>query len=220
MINGMNILIVVATKEEVKLLMTELESLDNGYVVNEHNVHVLITGVGMIATTYHLTSIFSSDISYDLIINIGVAGSFTNELDLGTVTQVVSDQIIEFGAEDGKDFISAADLGFLDAEEAVIRNVSDFGNEVIDSLVKVDGITVNAVHGDEESIAKVKDRSKAQIETMEGAAFFYVCKKEKRSSVQIRAISNYIEKRDKSKWELDLAFKNLATVTLDILKAL
>ncbi|MBL4658330.1 MAG: futalosine hydrolase [Flavobacteriales bacterium] len=216
----MNILIAVATKEEVKLLMAELESLDNGYVVNEHNVHVLVTGVGMVATTYHLTTIFSSDTSYDLILNIGIAGSFTNDLDLGTVTQVTTDQIADFGAEDGKNFISAADLGFIDEEDAVLHNVSDFGNEVIDSLVQVDGMTVNSVHGDEDSIAKVKASSNVQVETMEGAAFFYVCKKEMQACAQIRSISNYVEKRDKGKWELELAFKNLATVTLDILKAL
>ena len=79
----MNILIVVATKWEVKLLMESLESLENGYVINQHNIHFMIAGVGMVATTYNLTSIFSSDTTYDLMLNIGMAGSFTRELELG-----------------------------------------------------------------------------------------------------------------------------------------
>ena len=216
----MNILITVATKEEVKSLMADLEGQDTSYVINQHNVHVLVTGVGMVATAYHLTALFSSEITYDLIINIGLAGSFSSEVDLGTVVQVTSDQIVELGAQDGGGFISAHDLGFIHEEEAVLHNVSDFGNEVIDGLLQVDGITVNTVHDDEERIAEVVDRSGAQIETMEGAAVFYVCKQEGQPCVQIRAISNYVERRDKSKWEVDLALKNLSTVMLDILKAI
>ena len=58
----MNILLVVATKEEVESVMLAMENHDNGYAINEHEVHVLITGVGMVATTYNLTSMFSSNI--------------------------------------------------------------------------------------------------------------------------------------------------------------
>ena len=101
-----------------------------------------------------------------------------------------------------------------------IHNDSDFKNEVIDGLVRVEGITVNTVHGEEESIKRVLSRVNPGVETMEGAAFFYVCKREGQACAQIRAISNYVEKRDKGSWEIELALKNLSTVTLDILKAL
>ena len=38
---------------------------------------------------------------------------------------------------------------------------------------------------------------------MEGAAFFYVCLKEKVNFFQIRAISNFVEKRNKKNWEIN-----------------
>jgi len=200
--------------------MANMERNDHGFILNEHEVHVLVTGVGMVATTYHLTSIFSSDTTYDFMLNIGLAGSIDRDLDLGTVVQVTSDQIVELGAEDDQQFISALEMGLISEEEAILHNVSGIGNEVIDGLVQVDGITVNTVHGNEESITKIATRSTAQVETMEGAAFFYTCNQEYQPCAQIRAVSNYVEKRDKSKWKIDLALNNLSTVTLDILKAL
>lgn len=216
----MNILITVATEGEVKPLLTKLEVSDREFEFNGHNIQILISGVGMVSTIYHLTSILSSDTAFDLILNIGVAGSFTKELELGTVAQVISDQIIELGAEDGLHFIPAIDLGFIDKEEAILHNNCGIRNEVIDRLVTVNGITVNTVHGEEGSIAKIKTRSNAQVESMEGAAFFYVCKKENQACAQIRAISNYIETRDKDQWEMEKAIQNLSTVTLDILRTI
>jgi len=44
---------------------------------------------------------------------------------------------------------------------------------------------------------------------MEGAAFHYACLKEKVPYAEIRSISNYVEKRDRSKWNIPLAIKNL-----------
>jgi len=216
----MNILLVVATKEEVEPVMATLATKEGELVIDSHHVHVLVTGVGMVATTYHLTSMFSSDINYDLILNIGLAGSFTRELELGTVVQVTSDKFVELGAEDDKEFVSAIELGLVQEEEVVVRNEHTFKNEVVDGLVQVDGITVNTVHGNESSIARVMKRTAADVETMEGAAFFYVCREERQACAQIRAISNYVEKRDKSSWELDLSLNNLSTVVIDILKAL
>ena len=54
----------------------------------------------------------------------------------------------------------------------------------------------------------------AQIESMEGAAFLMAASEMKCYSIQVRAISNYVEKRDKSKWEIPLAIENL-NKTLD-----
>jgi futalosine hydrolase len=82
-------------------------------------------------------------------------------------------------------------------------------NSFIDSLKKVKGITVNTVHGNELSIEKVKQFYHPDVESMEGASFFAGCTKTSGDFIQIRTISNYVEKRDKSKWQMPLAIKNL-----------
>ena len=77
------------------------------------------------------------------------------------------------------------------------------------NLQKVKGITVNTVHGNEESIAEIVNRLNPDVESMEGAAFFKVCKEFAVPCIQIRAISNNVEKRNKANWNMSLAIGNL-----------
>jgi nucleoside phosphorylase len=51
--------------------------------------------------------------------------------------------------------------------------------------------------------------SLAQVESMEGAAFFAACKEYKVESVQIRAISNYASKYEKKEWKTEEALLRL-----------
>ena len=78
-------------------------------------------------------------------------------------------------------------------------------------------ITVNKAHGSEERIAKTVDRFKPQVESMEGAAFFYACKIAKIPCLQIRAISNYVERRNKASWDISLAVQSLNTEILKLI---
>ena len=79
---------------------------------------------------------------------------------------------------------------------------------------------MNTVHGNESSIAKIKERLNPQVETMEGAAFLMVCQKEKIPALQLRAISNYVELRNKENWNVALALKNLHDVVFMVLNQL
>jgi len=47
------------------------------------------------------------------------------------------------------------------------------------------------------------------VESMEGAAFFMACEQFEIPCIQIRAISNKVEKRNTANWDLSLAIKNL-----------
>jgi futalosine hydrolase len=53
---------------------------------------------------------------------------------------------------------------------------------------------------------------------MEGAAFFYVCRQLNVPCIQIRAVSNYVEKRNRDAWNIPLAIKNLNTFAVEFLK--
>ena len=82
-------------------------------------------------------------------------------------------------------------------------------NSNLSTIKNVKGITVNTVHGNTDSIDKIIKRLNPEIETMEGAAFFYVCEKENITSLQLRAISNYVEKRNRDAWNIPFALNNL-----------
>jgi futalosine hydrolase len=90
---------------------------------------------------------------------------------------------------------------------------------VLDEIPKVCGITVNTAHGYEPSIEKVLNKFHPNTESMEGAAFMFVCENEKIPYAQIRAVSNYMERRNKTAWDITLAFENLNIKVLEILNA-
>lgn len=143
---------------------------------------------------------------YDLAINIGIAGSFDLKMNLGEICRVTKDVFAELGAEDGDEFISIDTLGF--GKSMQTESISpDLG--LTEGLRAVTGITVNKVHGNELTIAKAIARFQPQIESMEGAAFFYSCEQSNVPALQIRAISNYVERRDREKWDIPLAIENL-----------
>ena len=76
------------------------------------------------------------------------------------------------------------------------------------------------VHRNEKSIELVTSNLHPDIESMEGAAFFYVCMMEKIPCVQLRAISNYVERRNKNNWNIPLSLKNLTATTFEFLQTL
>ncbi len=89
-------------------------------------------------------------------------------------------------------------------------------HEVIRKLPKVKALTSNTVHGEADNIARIRKISGADLESMEGAAFFFGCFSSKVPCLQIRSVSNLVEVRDKSQWNLDLALKNLNRVLWEI----
>jgi futalosine hydrolase len=207
----MNILVVSATQFEIKPLLGFLGialpslGMNNANIdVEGKEVRVLITGVGMVNTALMMGRYLTAD--YDLVINAGVCGAVDKELELGQIIQVTEDVLSEMGAEDGE--------GFLTYDQMNLPGEHVFSSEhdsylMVDLLGKVKGITVNTVHGNEAAIEKIKKLYDPGVESMEGAAFFAACKDVAENYVQIRTVSNYVEKRDKSKWQMPLAIKNL-----------
>lgn len=195
----MKILIVAATKAEIQPFIETQPACD-----------ILITGVGMVATAYKLAKQLSTN-SYDLVINAGIAGSFDRTIVLGSAVQVISDGFPELGAEDGDSFIDLFSMGFVDKDEVPFKNKRLENSFFIEDMQKVTGVTVNKVHGNEVNIAKLQQQFPAQVESMEGAAFLYVCLLEGVKCVQLRTISNYVERRNREAWNIPLAVKNLNT---------
>ena len=103
--------------------------------------------------------------------------------------------------------------------------ISAWGTDVMkfpqkNFINKANAITVNTVHGNEDSIANIVARLNPQLESMEGAAFFYACHKLHVPCIQIRAVSNYVEKRNRDNWDIPLAIKNLNNFALELISEL
>jgi futalosine hydrolase len=164
----------------------------------------LITGVGMVATTFAVTRKLA-ETQYDLVINIGMAGTFTNELEIGQVVWVAIDEFSELGVEDYSRFIPADDLGLMDEADRVFHADENYRP----NLLGVTALTVNRVHGNAATIERDFKQFQSNIESMEGAAVAYVCKQFDVPWVEIRAISNLVEPRNRDAWNIPLALENL-----------
>ena len=79
------------------------------------------------------------------------------------------------------------------------------------------GVTVQTVSGDPAKVQSIKERFLPDIESMEGAAFYYVCLQEKVNFFELRTVSNEVGERDKSKWNIPLALKTLTNKCSEIL---
>jgi futalosine hydrolase len=180
----------------------------------------LVTGIGMTATAYHLAK--NNMKKYDLVVNIGLAGSFKKKISIGEVVNVASDCFADLGAEDGSNFLTLAEMKLQKKNQFPYRNEKLFNltskkYPALKELRKVNAVTINTVHGSEKSIRGVVRKFNPDIESMEGAAFFYVCMMEKVSCLQLRAISNFVERRNRNNWNIPLAIKNLTQVVYDFL---
>ncbi len=202
----MKILLVAATYQEIEPFIKNYTSKFNADTfinINKHEVKILITGVGMVATAFALGIALSKD-KFDLALNVGVAGGFYRNLKIGQLVEVREDILSELGAQDDEEFINLEQMELGEVEFNATTNLA-----ITEDLRKVTSITVNTVHGNADSIEDVRDRLNPTIETMEGAAFFYACEEQEIPAIQIRAISNYIEKRNRENWNIPLAVKNL-----------
>ena len=224
----MRILLVAATKFEIRpsLNLISLLSEENDRFIHfrcrKTFVDVVIPGIGMVQTAFHMGKILAQA-NYDFALNAGVAGSYRGSIKLGEVVQVTEECITEMGAEDGENFLSMFELGLMDPENHPYKGGRLINNSMIRSnalakLPAVKGATSNTVHGNTESIRKITTKFLPDIESMEGAAFLYSCLSERIPCAEIRAVSNYVEERDKSRWNLELALKNLNSVLPEIIK--
>ena len=87
-------------------------------------------------------------------------------------------------------------------------------------LKPVRAITVNTATGSEVGRIKLLQKFNPDIETMEGATFFYICAKENIPFLALRAISNRVEPRNKSNWNIALALENLSEKINEVLNIL
>lgn len=211
----MNILLITATEAEIAPLIKHIreEWLCNEAGVfsnNDKRLTILHGGVGMVATTYALTKQLAKR-KYDLVLQAGVGGSFNRNLKLGDVVCVQNEQIGDLGAEDKDKYLSTFDIGLVDKDEYPFTDGKLLNNNNVEEvgLPVVSGVTVNTVTGSQQSVAEMQERCGADIESMEGAALHYVCLMEEVPFLQVRAISNYVEPRDRDAWEMSIAVTQL-----------
>jgi len=216
--------IIAATDEEASVVrnMEGIEDIAGRPFFRKKGIDILVTGVGTVATAWALTKMFSSGIRPDIAINIGIAGTFRDDIPVGSVVMPVSDCFGDAGIDTHKGFFTLSEAGLQDPDKFPFRNgklvaENKFVQKVAAIVETVNAVTVNAASGSQEQIGKIMGKYNPDIETMEGAAFFYVCAMENIPFIALRAISNKVEPRNREKWNIPIALKNLSMVLNDVL---
>ena len=202
-----SVLVVVATKNEIVPFLEAFpfKQIEEDVVettISQKNVSIL------------------TNRTYELVINVGVCGAFNRSLKIGEVVEIISEQLTDLGAENGNSFISLFDMGLLNEDDTPFKNKKlNQSNNYLFDCKKVNGITVNTCHGNNATIEQIMCQySGVDVESMEGGAIFFVCLLERVKFIQLRAVSNYVEKRNVEAWNLPLAIKNVNSKLETIIK--
>ncbi|MBO7124744.1 MAG: hypothetical protein J6V74_02735 [Bacteroidales bacterium] len=195
----MNILVVFPSGLEAK----------NFECDSKHMIDVLVSGIGGFSTMYSLTK-YCTEHRPDFIIHAGICGSFDETLQLGEVTNVMIDYFADFGIFENEKWKTGFEMGLLSShktpftEGKLVAPNNDFAD--FPKVVAVTSQTITTTNAQKKMLLH---KFQPSIETMEGAFVHYVCIKEEIPFVHLRAVSNYIGERDKSKWDMNQSIQNL-----------
>ncbi len=222
----MKLLLAAATEGEITPLVQYLQQnwlpgTPLSFKKHSKEIQICITGVGQVATTYAVAKALQQT-KYDFALQAGVGGSFDRNIALGDLVFITSERYGDLGAEDHEKYIDVFDMGLIAGDRYPYVN-----NKLVTPLLpihekiqlqKVSGLTINIVSGNETTIKRRAEAYQCQVESMEGAAFHYVCINEQMPFAQVRSISNYVEPRDKSKWKMKEAIIALNKWLIDFLE--
>lgn len=209
----MNILIVSATNKEFSRTALHFHN-------NKNEISFLQTGVGIMHSCFSLTNKLQTS-NFDLVIQAGICGSVSKSYNLGDIIHITEDEIIDVGSTSNSDFIPLTNLKFSSTSSQIQEIKFSPDKSVITNLLekttKGKGITSNTAHGDSFWVNLLHKNHPLSFESMEGACSFFVCNNFKIPVLQIRSISNYIEIRDTSKWEIKKSIDNLNQYLIELI---
>lgn len=195
----MNVLVIAATERE--LTGIKEISFDRPSMM----VQTAVTGVGLMPSTYAIMQFLIAS-RPDVIIQLGIAGSFNPSIELGTAVTVRKEMLADMGVYETSGYRDIFEMGLTEKNSAPFEQgaIVNHHENLIEglSLPVVSAVSVNEISTSTEKIKLFSEKYKADIESMEGAALHYVCTLQQIPFVQIRGISNLVGERDKSKWKI------------------
>lgn len=163
------------------------------------------SGVGILASSISLMKMFVSE-TPSLIVQVGICGSLDKNIKLTKVFAVKDDFVGDLGVTENKAWKDIFDLKLekpnnLPFEKKSLPNpwLSQYN---ILNLPTKKAVTVNTISTEKNKIELYKQKYKASLESMEGAALHYMCRDLNIPFIQIRAVSNYVGERNKAKWKM------------------
>lgn len=205
----MDILLLAATSFEIQPTINFLANRD--HIIGSNRFDVLIAGIGSMSTAYWLTKTIEKK-RPGLIIQAGIGGSFSADYPPGSLVLVNEEVSGDLGVEENNEFKDVFDMGLPQIMDPytgkhLVNNHIDLLQQQKLPLVKA--VTISEITTRPERLRQLQQKYRPVVESMEGAAFHYIALMEKIPYMQLRAVSNFVGERDKSKWKIKEAIEKL-----------
>ena len=146
----------------------------------------------------------------DFVIHAGICGSFDDTLELGDVVCVMIDQFADFGVIENGQWKTGFEMKLISSHKKPFTQGELVApNTDIVPYPKVIAVTSQTITSTTKQREEIEKKFQPAIESMEGAYVHYVCIQEDIPFVHLRAISNTVGERNKSKWDIETAVTNL-----------
>jgi futalosine hydrolase len=218
----MNCLIVSATPLEIKSFIQYCRTSSKlDYIDLE--LDFLITGPGLLNTSYALMKHLQVKKPH-VVIDAGIAGSFSKQYMPGSVVAVKEEILADMGVEEKDGYRDLFDLKLTASNQPpftrkkLINPHTAFLERTL--LPTVTSISVNQITSTKKRADLYQSKYKAAIENMEGAAIHYICLREHIPFVQIRSISNFVGDRNKKNWKIKEAVGSLNNELIRLVESL
>ncbi len=213
----MKVLITAATAMELELIKSETIRYDGVEII------FYVTGVGAVSTVFNLSEILHKE-KFDIVIQVGIAGSFDKRLALGDAVAVEKELLYEMGVFENNHYKTVFEMGLIDGDTKPFTSSTLINPHTVlldlTGLKKAIAITNNEISTSATKIKLYNEKYGAEIESMEGGAFHYVAIMKSISFIQLRGISNYVGDRDKNNWKIKEAILSYSDVCNQLIKKL
>lgn len=213
----MRIGIVAATRLEIETVSRFVEQLADS---RPHRFTIIITGVGMLSTTYALLEHIRQQ-PFHLLLQAGIGGSFSEKFSLTDTVLVQEETMGDLGVEE-QGFQDVFDMGFAGADQFPFTGKRLVNPHIHQwnglQLPVARGITINEITTRTARIAALQQKYGCEVESMEGAAFHYVCLQKSIPFLQLRSISNRVGERNKKNWKIREAIETLNKQAIRIIE--
>jgi futalosine hydrolase len=186
-------------------------------------VHAFSCGVGPVAAAITTATLLAVEPSYDVVINAGIAGGIKGRIAIGDVVLATIATFADLGVRTDDGFLTVRDMGLHHdsslalGDQRLVDRVSAARQLAVGEVLTLACMT--GTEPDAEELARRHPRALA--EAMEGFAVISATRgyDHVRFVAEVRAISNIVGRRDRSTWNIPLAFDALAEAMFALLGA-
>jgi futalosine hydrolase len=199
----MELLVTAATAMEIQPFLDRYSA--------QPGISTCVTGIGSLATAVNLSLALRQHREV-MVVQAGIAGSFREDW-IGQVAAVASETLADLGVQEQGMWKDIFDMRLQQPDDFPFKGGQlhnpAFETRNLTGLSRASAITVNEITSHPQRVQQLTQRYQPDLESMEGAALHYLCLRLQVPFLQIRAVSNLVGERDKSKWKMKESVRQL-----------